>query len=93
VLLGGRGDEGRTYDKLHLTCVEVGIKMSDEDDMLIPGKSLARYEVVIGEQIKGVPNVVGRFESLDDAKACLAHKKRLDKVCYIWDGRQKSKVG
>jgi hypothetical protein len=61
-------------------------------DIPIMGEPPPRYEVVIGECIKGVPNVVDKFDSLDDARACLARKKRLDKDCHIWDRHTKKKV-
>ena len=62
------------------------------DDIPITGEAVPRYEVRIGERVKDVPDVVDRFNSLEEARDCLARKKRLDKACYIWDGRTKQKV-
>lgn len=59
-------------------------------DLPIPGKSSPpRYEVRIGERVE---DSGGDFNSLDEARACLARKRRLDRDCHIWDRRDQKRV-
>jgi len=59
-------------------------------DLPIPGeRSPPRYEVRIGKRVE---DSGGDFDSLDEAKACLARKRRLDRDCHIWDRRGQKRV-
>jgi hypothetical protein len=59
-------------------------------DLPIPGeRSPPRYEVRIGKRVE---DSGGDFNSLDEAEACLARKRRLDRDCYIWDRRDQKRV-
>ena len=59
-------------------------------DLPIPGeRSPPRYEVRIGKRVE---DSGGDFNSLDEAKACLARKRRLDRDCHIWDRRDQKRV-
>ena len=59
-------------------------------DLPIPGeRSPPRYEVRIGKRVE---DSGGDFNSLDEAKACLARKRRLDRDCHIWDRREQKRV-
>ena len=63
---------------------------SGTGDLLIPGKgSPLRYEVRIGKRVE---DSGGDFNSLDEAEACLARKRRLDRDCHIWDRRDQKRV-
>jgi hypothetical protein len=59
-------------------------------DLPIPGeRSPPRYEVRIGKRVE---DSGGDFNSLDEAEACLARKRRLDRDCCIWDRRDRKRV-
>jgi hypothetical protein len=73
--------------QLALGCPMAGKKRTD---LPITGeRGPPRYEVRIGERVE---DSGGDFDSLDEAKACLARKRRLDRDCHIWDRRDQKRI-